>query len=106
MDGARKMPDKTPALRKSPDRKSLARVSRWRGAFFQAMAVPDRALARVGCHLEVLRGLEAVGRASVLAKAAEHAARGVVGEVGQHFAASRVIAMPADHDQVFRAGQR
>ena len=70
------------------------------------MPVPDRALAGVGCHLEVLREFEAVGRASVLAEPAEHAARSVVGEIGQHFAARRVITMPTDNYQIFRAGQR
>ena len=106
MDGTGKIAGGTPASRKSPDRRSLARVSRGRGTFFQAVPVPDCALARVGCHLEVLRELEAIGRASVLAQPAKHAARSVVGEVGQHLAASRVIAMPADDDQIFRAGQR
>lgn len=70
------------------------------------MPIPDRALARIRGHLEVLRELEAVGRAGVLAEPAEHAARSVVCEVGQHFSAGRVIAMPADDDQIFRAGQR
>jgi len=84
----------------------LARVSRRRGAFFQAVPVPNRALARIGSHFEILSELEAVGRAGILAESAEHAARSVVSEVGQHLAACGVIAMPADHDQIFRAGQR
>jgi hypothetical protein len=93
-------------LRKPLGCGQLPRVPGGRGAFFQAVPVPDRTFARVGSHLEVLRELQAVGRASVFAKPAEHAARSVVGKVGQHFAAGRVIAMPADHDQIFWAGQR
>lgn len=70
------------------------------------MPIPDRTLARIGRHLKILRQFEAIGRAGILAKSAEHAARSVVGKISQNFPAGGVIAMPADHDQIFRAGQR
>ena len=52
----------------------LPGVMRRSGAFFEAMAVPDRAFAGVGGHLEVLGEFEAIGGAGVLAQSAEHAA--------------------------------
>ncbi len=72
---------------------------------FEAMAVPDRAFAAVGGQLEILGEFEAVGRASVFAESAEHAAGEVVGEGGQDFATRDIIALPADDDEIFRAGQ-
>ena len=91
---------------RSLGREDLPRVPRRRGAFLEAVAVPDRAFARIGSHLEILSELEAVGRARILAEAAEHATRGVIRKISEHLAARGVIAMPADHDQIFRAGQR
>jgi hypothetical protein len=70
------------------------------------MAVPNRSFARVGGHLEILRKFEAIGRAGILAQSTKHAARGVVGERRQDFAPGRVVALPADDNQIFRAGQR
>ena len=60
---------------------SSVRIQHRRGAFFQAMPVPDRALARIRSHLEILRELEAIGRAGILAKPAEHAARSIIREM-------------------------
>jgi hypothetical protein len=79
---------------------------RRRGSDFEAMTVPNGAFAAVMSHFEVLRQFQAIGGASVFAEAAEHAAGGVVSEGGEDFAAGRVIAQPADDDQIFRASQR
>jgi hypothetical protein len=79
---------------------------RRRGSYFEAVTVPDRALAAVCCELEILGQLEAIGRAGILAKAAEHAAGGVVGKRSENFAPRSIVAQPADNDQVLRARQR
>src|SRR5580704_13132228 len=81
-------------------------VPRRRGALFQPVTVPDGTFTGIGGHLKVLRKLEAIGGAGIFTKAAKHAARSVVGERRQHFTASEVIALPAHHDQIFRASQR
>src|SRR3989338_3459401 len=83
----------------------LAGVADGGGAFFEQVAVPDGALAGVVGELEILRELEGVGGAGVFAAAAEHAARQIVGKVGEHLAAALVVAGPADDDQVLRAGE-
>ena len=70
------------------------------------MPVPDSALAGERRHFEILRELEAIGGARVFAKAAEHAARSVVGECGQHLAARGIVTLPTNHNQVLRARQR
>src|SRR3990172_7952393 len=89
-----------------PPVSALAGVADGRGAFFEQVAVPDGALAGVVGEFEILRELEGVGGAGVLAAAAEHAARQIVGKVGEHLAAALVVAGPADDDQILRAGQR
>jgi len=70
------------------------------------MPVPDRTLARIGSHFKILRQFKAVRGAGVLAKAAEHAARSIVRKIGEHFATGGIVAMPANHDQIFRARER
>ena len=70
------------------------------------MPVPNCAFARVGGHFKILRELQTVSGASVLTKSAKHAARGVVGECRQDLAPRGVVALPANDDQVLRAGQR
>lgn len=69
------------------------------------MPVPDRAFARVGGHLEILGQFKAIGGTGVFAQTAEHASGSIVGERSEHFATRSVVAMPADDDQIFRAGQ-
>src|ERR1700722_19380259 len=49
----------------------------------QHLAVPDRALASVAGQLEILGQLQRVGRTSVLAQSAKHAAAQVVSESRQ-----------------------
>src|ERR1700733_7490224 len=49
----------------------------------QHLAVPDRAFASVAGQLEILRQLQRVGRTSVLAQSAKHAAAQVVSESRQ-----------------------
>src|ERR1700733_2709926 len=77
-----------------------ADVTRRRGPFLEAMTVPDRALARIRGHFEILRQLQAIGGAGILAKATNHAAGSVIGKRGEDLAASGLIALPANHDQV------
>jgi len=88
------------------NRKKLPGVSSRRGAFFQAVPVPDRAFPGLGSHFKILSKLEAIRGAGILAKPAKHAARGVVGEISQDFTSCGVIAMPANYDQIFRARKR
>jgi hypothetical protein len=84
----------------------LSRVARWRGAFFEPVAVPYRTFAAIISHLEILSELQRVGGTSIFAQSAEHAARGVVGEKRQNFSPCGVVSLPANHDQVFRARER
>src|SRR3989338_9233502 len=65
-----------------PPVSALAGVADGRGAFLEQVAVPDGALAGVVGEFEILRELEGVGGAGVLAAAAEHAAGEGVGKVG------------------------
>src|ERR1700680_3412081 len=81
-------------------------VPRRRGALLQPVTIPDGAFTGIGGHLKVLRKLQEIGGAGIFTKAAKHAAGSVVGERRQHFTASEVIALPADHDQILRASQR
>ncbi len=81
----------------------LPGVVGWRRAYLEAMAIPDRAFAGVGRHFEILCEFEAVSGAGVFAQAAEHAARSVVGEMSEDFAAGGVVALPAYYDQIFGA---
>src|ERR1700693_996139 len=90
--------------KKKTDGRESTNVPRRRGALFQPVTVPDGAFTGIGGHLKVLRKLEAISGAGVFTKAAKHAARSVVGERRQNFTASEVIALPADHDQIFRTG--
>ena len=73
------------------------------GADFQAVAIPDGAFAAVLSHLEILSQFQAIGGASIFAEAAKHAARSVVGKGGENFAASGVVAQPANNNQIFGA---
>ena len=86
--------------------RTSADISRRRRSLLQAMAVPNRPFAGIGGHLKILRQFQTIGGTSILAKAAKHAARGVVGKRGKHFAARGIVALPANYNQVFRAGQR
>ena len=72
---------------------------------FQAMAIPDGAFAAISRHFKILGQLETVSGTCVFAQTAEHAARSIVGEMGQHLAAGGVVALPSYYDQIFRAGQ-
>lgn len=72
---------------------------------FETVAIPDGAFACEVSHFEVLGEFESVDGTGIFAQAAEHAAGCIVGEVGEDLAASGVIALPADDDEVFRAGQ-
>src|SRR5579864_7184518 len=83
----------------------LTGIVRRRGAHFQAVTIPNRTLAAVACHFKILRELEAISRAGILAETAEHAARRVISKRSEHFATSGVVAQPADYDQVLRASQ-
>ncbi len=84
----------------------LPNIPRGRRPNFQSVAVPNRALAREVRHLEILRQFQAIRGASVFAEATKHAARSVIRKSGEDFAASGVVAMPSDDDQILRAGQR
>ena len=84
----------------------LPNVSRRSRSLLEPMPVPDCAFTRVGGHFEILRELQTIGRASVLTKSAKHAARGVVCECRQDLTSRGVVALPANDDQIFRAGQR
>ena len=79
---------------------------RGRGPDFETMPIPDGAFARVIGHLEILGEFEAIRGASVFAQAAEHAARRVVSEGSENFAASGVVAKPAHDDKILRARER
>src|ERR1700687_5037909 len=87
-------------------RKLSTRVVRRRGSLLQSVPIPNGAFARVAGHFEVLRQLETVGGAGVLAKPAEHAARSVISEMRENLAPRSIVALPAHHNQVFRASQR
>ena len=69
----------------------LSRVMRRSGAYFQAMAIPNGAFARILGQLKILREFEAIGGANVLAQAAEHAARSIVDKSGEHLAAGDFV---------------
>src|SRR2546430_471529 len=58
----------------------LLTIQRRLGAFFQCLAIPDPALARIAGEFEILRKFECVYRTGILAQSAEHAAAQVVGE--------------------------
>ena len=55
---------------------------------------------------KLLSEFQRVHRAGILAEAAEHAARGVVGEISQFLASSLLIALASHHDESFRTCQR
>src|SRR5713226_5064251 len=83
-----------------------ARVARRCGPFLEAVTVPDGPFAGVVGHLEILSQLEAVRRAGVFTQPAKHATRSVVGKESEDFPASGLVALPPDHNEVFRARQR
>lgn len=83
----------------------LAILGRLR-AFFESLAIPDPALARIAGQFEILSEFESVGGTSVFAKAAEHAAAQIISKVCKFLAASFFIALAGDHDKVFGACQR
>src|SRR6202051_1624537 len=87
-------------------REKSTRVPGRRRTFLKTVPVPNRTFAGIRSHLEVLRQLEAIGWARIFAEAAEHAGGSIVRERREHFAACSLIAMPANDDQIFRAGQR
>src|SRR5579862_2757521 len=91
------------AVRKRRRNPRLASVVSGRRSDLKTMPIPDSTFAGVIGHLEILGQFETIGGASVFTQAAEHAARSVVSERGENFAASGIVAKPADDDEVFRA---
>ena len=85
---------------------SLTGIARGCGPLLQPVTVPDGSFAGVISHFEILRQLQRIRRTGILAQPAEHAPRGVIGEVRQHFSARRIVALPSHHDEIFRASQR
>src|SRR5580658_10121338 len=83
----------------------LPRVMCGRGPGLQPVAVPDGAFASVLGHLEILRQLETIGWTRIFAEATEHAARSIVDEGSEDLPARGLVAMPADYDEILRAGQ-
>ena len=73
--------------------------------FLKHLPVPDHPVPVVMRDLEVLSELQCVHWAGILTQSTEHAARKVVGEVRQLLLAV-FRPLPADHDQILRAGQR
>src|SRR5271155_4595905 len=84
----------------------LASVLSRLGTFFEHLAVPDGAFAGVAGQLEILRQLERVHGAGILAEAAEHAAGCVVDEGGQLLAPGHLAALTGDYDQCLGASER
>ena len=72
-------------------------------ANFETVTIPYGAFAVVVGHLEILGQFETIGGTSVFTQSAEHAARKIVGKGSENFAARRLIAQPADDDEIFRA---
>jgi hypothetical protein len=68
------------------------------------MAVPNGSFTGVGGHLEILREFQTIRGAGILTKAAKHAARRIVSKCSQDFAPGGIVALPADYNQIFRAG--
>src|SRR6185295_20211911 len=58
-------------------------------ALFKHLAIPNKACTRIGGQFEVLRQLQARGRAGFLAERAKHAARCVEDKLVQHFLFTR-----------------
>jgi len=81
-------------------------VQRGLRTFFQCLAIPDPAFARIASEFEILSEFERVHRAGIFTEAAEHAAAQVVGEIRQLLAAGLLVAGAGDYDQILRAGQR
>src|SRR5882672_5231091 len=66
------------------------RIPRRCRALFEPVSVPDGAFAREIRHLEILRQLQRIRRARILAQPAEHAPRSVIRKKGEHLAPRRV----------------
>jgi hypothetical protein len=79
---------------------SLSLVQRGLWTFFQRLAIPDPAFARIAGEFEILRQFESVGGTRIFAQPAEHAAAQVVGKVGEFFAASFFVAFAGDDNQM------
>jgi hypothetical protein len=84
----------------------LVFVRRWPRPFFEHLAIPDGALARIAGNLEVLRQLQRVHRAGIFAEAAEHATGQVVREGCEDLVLRLRIALAADENQLFGARDR
>src|SRR6266404_1120642 len=94
------------------NRQCLAFVLHRLASLLEHFAVPDKAGARIGGQLKVLRQLEAVRRAGLLTEGAEHTTRRIENELVENFLAARL----ARHDDfdvhgydiyaIFRTGQR
>src|SRR5258707_11079048 len=74
--------------------------------FFERLEVPNHAFASVVRELEILGKFERIGRASIFAQAAKHAAAQVVSKLRELFAAGFFIALAGNDDQVFRTSHR
>src|SRR6266446_2803368 len=85
---------------------SLAGVTCGCRSLFEAVTIPDRTFAREVGHFEILRQFQRIHGASILAESTEHAPRSVIRKVSQHFPSRGIVALPAHHNQVFRACQR
>src|SRR5438445_652341 len=72
---------------------SLTGIARGCGPLLQPVTVPDGSFAGVISHFEILRQLQRIRRTGILAQPAEHAPRGVIGEVLQHFSSRRIVAL-------------
>src|ERR1700733_8921139 len=70
---------------------------------FEHFPVPDLPGACERGELKILGQFQCIYRASVFAKPAEHAARKVVGEIGQHLVFGFWVALASHHNQVLRA---
>jgi hypothetical protein len=73
--------------------------------FFKHLPIPNLAFSIKRRHLEVLRQLQRVHRASIFTQPAEHAARSVVSEVREVLALRLGVAFRRNHDQLFRTSQ-
>src|SRR5580658_11124711 len=80
----------------------LPGVMRGRGSSFQPMAIPNRALAAITGHFEVLRQFQTIRGASIFAQSAKHAARSIIRKSSQNFAPRSIVAQPAHHNQILR----
>ena len=75
-------------------------------AFFEHLAVPDRAFASIARQLEILGQLKRVRGTRVFAQTAEHAPGKVVGELGQFLPPRFRVADAVHDDQLLGAGHR